>query len=290
MFYFQQMFLNALDGIDSRNITSGVVGIASTILIISFLYGAYQAFANGGDVRALGISGIKYLILGLVFASYPMIFRDVNSMFNSVAQSITNLVSATDMFSDWMTQLQVYWTSSGTQSLWSIIGGVGASLSGFLDAWLIILGFIIMPLTYALFALFYSLYGSILYVTGPLVLALLPANGVGQLARTYLVNMLIFQAWGLLYAIFSALMVVLNVNSVSNVLNSGGVAGFFRNASQDLLLALASILFSICIALIPFLASRIVRGDVGSTILVFLRSFSLSSVISAGAGSVGKGA
>jgi hypothetical protein len=272
MFYFQQMFMNALNGIDSQNITSGVVGIASTILILSFLYGAYQAFASGGDVRALGIAGIKYLLLGLVFANYGSIFRDINSMFNSVALSITNLASATDMFSNWMTQLQTYWSTNGTQSLWSIIGGVGASLSGLLDAALVIVAFILMPITYALFALFYSLYGSVLYVTGPFVLALLPANGVGQLARTYLVNMLVFQAWGLLYAIFSALMVVLNVNSVNNVLNSGGVAGFFQNASQDLLLALASILFSICIAFIPFMASRIVKGDVGGTVLVLLRS------------------
>jgi len=272
MFYFQQMFMNALSGIDGQNITAGIVGIASTILIVSFLFGAYQSFASGGDVRALGIAGIKYLLLGLVFANYGRVFRDVNSMFNSAAQSITSLSGATDMFSNWMTQLQTYWSSNGTQSLWSIIGGVGASLSGLLDALLILVAFILLPITYALFALFYSLYGSVLYVTGPLVLALLPANGVGQLARTYLVNMLVFQSWGLLYAIFSALMVVLNVNSVSNVLNSGGVAGFFQNASQDLLLALASILFSICIAFIPFMANRIIKGDVGSTVLVLLRS------------------
>jgi hypothetical protein len=269
MFYFQSMFMNALNGIDSQNITAGIVQIANTILIVSFLYAAYQSFASGGDVRALGIAGIKYLLLGLVFANYGAIFRDVNSMFNSVAQSITNLASATDMFSNWMTQLQTYWTANGTQSLWSTIGG---SVSGFLDTLLILVAFILMPITYALFALFYSLYGSVLYVTGPLVLALLPSNSVGQLARTYLVNMLVFQAWGLLYAIFSALMVVLNVNSVNNVLNSGGVAGFFQNASQDLLLALASILFSICIAFIPFMASRIVKGDVGGTVLVLLRS------------------
>ena len=272
MFYFQQMFANAMNGIDSQNITLGVVGIASTILVVSFLFAGYQAFASGGDVRALGIAGIKYLLLGLVFANYGVIFRSVTNMFNSVAQSITSLSGATDMFSNWMGQLQAYWSSNGTQSLWSIIGGVGASLSGLLDVLLILVAFILMPLTYALFALFYSLYGCVLYVTGPLVLALLPANGVGQLARTYLVNMLVFQSWGLLYAIFSALMVVLNVNSVNNVLNSGGVAGFFRNASQDLLLALASILFSICIALIPFMASHIVKGDVGGTVLVLIRS------------------
>ena len=104
MFYFQSMFMNALNGIDSQGITAGVVGIASTILIVSFLYAAYQSFASGGDVRALGIAVIKYLLLGLVFANYGAIFRDVNSMFNSVAQSITNLASSTDMFSNWMTQ------------------------------------------------------------------------------------------------------------------------------------------------------------------------------------------
>ena len=32
MFYFEQMFLNALSGIDSQNITATIVAIASTIL------------------------------------------------------------------------------------------------------------------------------------------------------------------------------------------------------------------------------------------------------------------
>ena len=123
MFYFQSMFMNALNGIDGQNITAGVVGIANTILIVSFLYAAYQSFAAGGDVRALGIAGIKYLILGLVFANYGSIFRDVNSMFNSVAQSIANLTSAPDMVSNWMTQMQTYWAANGNQSLWSAIGG-----------------------------------------------------------------------------------------------------------------------------------------------------------------------
>lgn len=272
MFYFQTMFQQALNSIDSFSITSGVVGIAETILLLSFLYSAYQAFAMGGDVRALAVSGAKYLALGLVFASYGTVFRDVNSAFNSVAMSISNSVGAGDLFSNWMTQLGQYWNNNGNQSLWSLIGGFAASLSGFLDALLIIVAYLIFPIAYALFALFYSLYGSILYVTGPLVLALLPAYGMGQLARTYLVNLLIFHAWGLVYAIIGALTVAINMNSVQAVLNSGGVAGFFQNASADLLLALASILFSVAIAFIPYLASRIVRGDIGSTVIMVVKS------------------
>lgn len=272
MFYFQTMFQQALNSIDSFSITSGVVGIAETILLLSFLYSAYQAFAMGGDVRALAVSGAKYLALGLVFVSYGTVFRDVNSAFNSVAMSISNSVGAGDLFSNWMTQLGQYWNNNGNQSLWSLIGGFAASLSGFLDALLIIVAYLIFPIAYALFALFYSLYGSILYVTGPLVLALLPAYGMGQLARTYLVNLLIFHAWGLVYAIIGALTVAINMNSVQAVLNSGGVAGFFQNASADLLLALASILFSVAIAFIPYLASRIVRGDIGSTVIMVVKS------------------
>ena len=272
MFYFQSMFQQALNSIDSFSITSGIVGISETILLLSFLYSAYQAFAMGGDVRALAVSGAKYLALGLVFASYGTVFRDVNNAFNSIAMSISNSVGVGDLFSNWMTQLGQYWNTNGNQSLWSLVGGLAASLSGFLDALLIIVAYLIFPITYALFALFYSLYGSILYVTGPLVLSLLPAYGVGQLARSYLVNLLIFQAWGVVYAIIGALTVAINMNSVQAVLNSGGVAGFFQNATADELLALASILFSVAIAFIPFLASRIVRGDIGSTVMMVVKS------------------
>ena len=269
MFYFQTTFLQALNSIDSFNITSGVVGVSETILLLSFLYSAYQSFAAGGDVRALAVSGTKYLVLGLVFAAYGTVFRDVNSAFNSLAMSIDNLVGAGDLFSSWMSQLGQYWSQNGNQSLWSVIGG---GISGLLDALLIVVAYLLFPITYALFAFFYSLYGSILYVCGPLVLALLPAYGMGQLARTYLVNLLIFQAWGLVYAIIAVLTFAINAQSLNNVLNAGSVGGFFKGAGQDLLLALASIFFALSIAVIPYLASRIVRGEVGQTVVQFLKS------------------
>jgi hypothetical protein len=62
-----------------------VLGVAGTILLLSFLWSAYQAFSSGSDVRMFAVSGIGYLVLGLVFVDYGNIFRGVNSMFNSVA-------------------------------------------------------------------------------------------------------------------------------------------------------------------------------------------------------------
>ena len=78
MFYFEQLLQTALNGIDTANVTSAVLGVAGTILLLSFLYSAYEAFAAGGDVRMLASSGTKYLVLGLVFANYGAVFRDVN--------------------------------------------------------------------------------------------------------------------------------------------------------------------------------------------------------------------
>src|SRR5258708_20181843 len=101
MFYFQQLLETALNGIDSANVTGAVLGVAGTILLLSFLYSAYQAFASGGDVRMLAISGIKYLALGLVFANYGAVFRDFNGMFNSVANFIYNSPRAAHSFPIW---------------------------------------------------------------------------------------------------------------------------------------------------------------------------------------------
>jgi hypothetical protein len=83
---------------------------------------------------------------------------------------------------------------------------------------------------------------------------------------------MIFNAWGLLYSIFGALMAAINMNSVSNVLNSGNFIGAFNGVTGSLLLGLASILLSLCIALIPFLARRIVEGDVGQTMTTIART------------------
>ena len=267
MFYFEELLRTALQGIDSSNITSTVLGVAGSILLLSFLYSAYQSFAMGGDVRMLAIGGLEYFILGLVFVNYGTVFRDVISMFNSVAHVIYTSVGVGDVFATWLNDLSNYFTTNGWSSLWGLVNG---GTSGLLGAMLIIVAFIIFPLSYTIFTLFYALYGSVLYVVGPFVLALMPARGFGQLAKTYLLNLMVFGAWGLIYAIIQALMSAVNLGSMNAVLNSNGILDSFFGSGQVTLLALASILFSISIALIPFIASRIVRGEVGSTMLVMV--------------------
>ena len=271
MFYFQQLFNTAMNGIDSGGATGSVVQVAQFVLLASLLFGVYEAWARGGDTHYLGATAVRFFAIGLVLVNYGTAFRDVNGMFNGVANFIdTTTAGGVDVFGKWMNDLSTYWNNNnGIQALWGLITG---AFSGVLESLLLLVGYIVFPITYAIFSLLYALYGSILYVVGPFVLALYPAFGFGQLARTYLVNLMIFNAWGLLYAIFGALMAAINMNTVNGVLNSGNFVGAFNGVSGSLLLGLASILLSLCIMLIPFLAKRIVEGDVGQTMTTVART------------------
>jgi hypothetical protein len=265
-FYFEQVLQTALNGID-QNVTGPVLQVAGVILILSLLYAVYEAYSNGGDVRALGVAGIKYLVLGVVFLNYQSAFRSANGMFNSVADFIYNTNGIGDVIQNWLNSVSAYISQQGLSSFWTLVTG---AISGLLDVLLILVGLIILPVSYTLFTLAYAMYGSILYLVGPFVLALWPSRSMGQLSRTYFVNLMIFQSWGLLYAILQVLITALQMNSINNVLNGNGVLNAFVGSSQTVLLGAVSVLFSIAIMLIPFIASRLVRGEIGSTVFALV--------------------
>ena len=275
-FYFEQVLQTALNGID-QNVTGPVLRLAGAMLIFSLLYAVYEAYSNGGDVRALGVAGVKYLVLGLVFLNYQQAFRSVNGMFNGVADFIYNTNGIGDVVQNWLNSVSAYVGQQGLSSFWTLVTG---AISGLLDMLLILAGLIILPVSYTLFTLAYAMYGSILYIIGPFVLALWPSRAMGQLSRTYFVNLMIFQSWGLLYAILQVLITALQMNSVNAVLGGNGVLNAFVGSSQMVLLGAVSILFSIAIALIPFMASRLVRGEVGNTV------FALAAVANRAARSI----
>src|SRR5439155_16744240 len=100
----------------------------------------------------------------------------------------------------------------------------------------IIVSYVIYPLTYVAFCFFYSFYGAVLYVVGPLVISLLPAFGAGSLARGYIVNLMIFHVWGVIYSILGALIAAVNLGTVQQVLSAGSLLGGFVGSEESLLL------------------------------------------------------
>jgi len=268
MFYYESMFNTALNGLVSAGLMSTVLTVAYGILLASLLFSAYEAWTKGGDVRALGVAGVKYLALDALFmndgAVYERVFRDVLGAFNQISHTMAG-AGPTDVFNAWRNDLFAYGATTGT-----FLNLVTAGMPALLSALLLLVAMIVYPVAYALFAVFYSLYGTILFVTGPLVLALMPSFGLGSLARRYAVNVMIFASWGLIYGIFCRLAIAINVNSMAALTSANSFAGALAGASQEVLLAVASVLCSVCILLIPVLAKRIVEGDLGGSMLTVL--------------------
>jgi hypothetical protein len=278
-FYFEQLLQDGLNGIDQQGITASVLEIADVVLILSLLWAVYEAYSNGGDVRSLGVAGVKYLVLGLVFLNYPSAFRAVNSMCNGIADGIYNLSGGVDAVQSWLNSLSQAWNSNPDwfSALWNLVlGGASSMIAGLIT----LVGYLILPITYTLFALFYALYGAILYVVGPFVLALMPARGLGQMGRLFFTNLMTFQCWGLLYAILQSLMLALEITNPMQF--SGSFLHAFVGSSQVIVMSVVSVLLSVMIALIPFIASRIVRGDIGTTLMtVFSGAVTAGAVASA---------
>jgi hypothetical protein len=295
MFYFQQLLNQGLNGIDKTAMITTVVGIGYTILVVGFLIGLYQAALRGGDVQSLAITGIKYLVIAIILANWSTVFREVNGSFNQVAQFIDNSSGAGDMFLSWFDQLKQQFSSNGVEA---ILPAINATFASITTALMLLAAYLIYAMMVVIFAFFYVLYGCVLYVLGPLVLALLPMSGVGQLAKSYATNLMIWNAWGILYATFGSLITAIQFNRVDEVMNQGFLQGFFRGSSDATVLGMVSIFYALALGLIPFIAKKLISGDVGSTASTFMRAaataagaaISAVSGFSAGAGAASEAA
>src|SRR5438270_401382 len=283
MFYFQQLLNQGLNGIDKTAMITTVVGIGYTILVVGFLIGLYQAALRGGDVQSLAITGIKYLVIAIILANWSTVFREVNGSFNQVAQFIDNSSGAGDMFLSWFDQLKQQFSSNGIEA---ILPAINATFASITTALMLLAAYLIYAMMVVIFAFFYVLYGCVLYVLGPLVLALLPMAGVGQLAKSYATNLMIWNAWGILYAIFGSLITAIQFNRVDTVMNQGFLRGFYLGSSESTIVGLVSVFYALALGLIPFIAKKLISGDVGATASSMVRAATVAAgaLLSGGSG------
>src|SRR5260370_24306414 len=89
---------------------------------------------------------------------------------------------------------------------------------------------------------------------------------------------MIWNPWGILYAIFGSLITAIQFNRVDTVINPGFLRGFFLGSSESTILGLVSVFYALALGLIPFIAKRAISRDVGSTAYSSVRG---------GAGAVG---
>jgi hypothetical protein len=194
--------------------------------------------------------------------NYTTVFTAVNQGFVNAGSWISNASGAGNLFENWANDIQTQFSQDGAQQMWGLITG---SMAGLIDAILILVAYILYPVVVAVFGFFYIFYGSVLYIFGPIVIALMPLGATNRLAKAYVENVMIWNAWPILYGGFGALLSAVQMGQVGQMLNQNNFLGGLGNLEGSFLIGAASIIYSLAIAVIPFIAKRIVSGEVGST-------------------------
>lgn len=259
---FERFLTQARSGIDSTGITSGMQNVAYVVLLVGFLWQVYQSALHGGDVRSLGTSLVKYVATAIVVMNYGAVFTTINQGFVNVGNWVSNSSGALNLLDNWKNDLQTQFNQIGYQKLWGLIS---ADLPGLLDALLILVAYLLYPIVIVVFGFFYIFYGSILYIFGPIVVALMPLGAANRIAKAYVENIFIWNAWPILYGGFGALLSAVQMGQIGQMLSQNDFLGGLGNLEGSILIGIVSIVYSLAIAVIPFIAKRIVSGDVGST-------------------------
>jgi len=257
---FERFLTQARSGIDSTGITSGMQNVAYVVLLVGFLWQVYQSALHGGDVRGLGTSLIKYVVTAVVVMNYGSVFTTINQGFVNAGNWVSG--SGGNVLQNWANDLQTQYNQAGFQQLWGLITG---SIAGLIDGLLIIVAYILYPIVVVIFGFFYIFYGSVLYIFGPIVIALMPLGGANRLAKSYVENIFVWNSWPILFGGFGALLTAVQMGQVGQMLNQNDFLGGLGNLEGSFLIGIVSIVYSLAIAVIPFVAKRIVSGDVGST-------------------------
>ena len=277
-----ETFLNsAVSGIQNAGVITGMLKVSYVIMLVGFLWEMYQSAAGGGDVRALGRSLAKYTATALVVQAWPEVFVAINSSFVNAGAWMTNQGGVANVLDTWMQQLNAQFTSQGYAHFWGLITG---EITGLLDAILIFIAYLLYPIVTVIFGFFYLLMGSILFVTGPIVIAFLPLGATNRIAKSYIENLLIWNSWPILYGALGLLITAVHLGDMQQTLFNQNFLGEFAGLEGSVLVGLISIVYSVAIGVIPFMAKAIVQGEAGAAVGQMMSA--ATTAISAGTAAV----
>src|SRR5664279_13542 len=251
------ILFTALGGIDG-SVMPIILFIANSILAVTFLWGVYDAFVRGGDVRSLGITLLKYAAVAVVLMNWAAAFRDVVKSFDYVSGYIYGSGGLGSVIDAWTNGLATAWGDNGDLSMLKLIRG---GISALITELGLIIGYIVLPFSLAIFMICFVFWGSILYVLGPLVIATMPSSTLGRFHSRWIENFFVWNCWPLLVNTLWALMTAIHLNNPQGVLGQGDLLGFFQGVEGTILLSLASVIFALLIATIPMTARRILMGE-----------------------------
>ncbi len=283
IFEFQTMMTTVANGMSGKMIPA-IVNVAYIFMIISLMLGVYEAYARGGDTKGLAGTVMKFIVVAFIIGNWTRFFADLNSGFNTVAQQIDDSYGAGDLLKDWGNLLVDNWNNSGYTSIWNMITAGGAA---FINALEIAVAYMVFPVAAQLFTLIYIFWGAVLYAVGPLVLALAPSRMINGTAKFYAQNLFVWNCWAVLYAVFACLITAVNGKDLTT---SPFFSGMVTGAQTQVWIGLTSIIYSVCILLIPLIAMAVLKGEFGGVANAITSLVSIGTQVNRAASSAAKAA
>jgi hypothetical protein len=264
VFEFQSMMTTVVNSI-SGSMLSSIQTVAYMLMTICLVLGIYEAYVKGGDLRSLATTFLKYAVAAFVIGYWSYVFSDTFSGFNSIASAIDNSTGGIDLIKTWLDGLKQLYNDNGYATIMKSIPWVPSALLTLIE---IVLAYIIYPICTQIFAIIYTFWGSCLFAIGPFVIALAPSSIVNSLSKYYTLNLVVWNAWTLIYAVFGCLISAIHMDDVQAVANGNtgaiGFGGFVGAGPLDggiEAVGLISIIYAIVILLIPMVAAFVLRGQ-----------------------------
>ena len=294
IFQYQNMLMTVIQGMGSGLIPA-LQTVSYIIMLVCLVFGIYEAYVKGGDTRQLAATVLKYIVVAFVVGNWTTFFSDLMTGFNQIAQYVDNAYGAGDLAADWAVQLSNSWTQGGYTSIWNVVNNGAAAIVNALE---IAISYIIFPIAIQIFTLIYTFWGAVVFAIGPLVLALAPSQSVNSIAKFYAVNLVVWNCWTVVYAVFACLITAVHGNDLNAMMNGGPFfnGGMIPGSQPIAMIGLTSILYSVCILLIPLIAALVLKAEfraVGGSLIGLALSTTqltrISSAMSRGAGRSGGG-
>jgi hypothetical protein len=256
-FFFTQYWVTAQGGLVKA--LPGIQAVAYTILAVTLLMGVYESFLQGGSLRQLAITFLKFGVAGALIINWNAFITDVIGVGTAFG---TQFMSTTgDMMTQWVTDMG---TTASTTSLSSLLSnGLSAVASGAVLMAVALLSAILFVVCMKILTLCFIFWGGVLYCMGPLLIALGPVGVVGDITKKYCRSLAEWAMWPALYAMFMMLMNAIQMGNVQDVLKSTSTLppGMDPSTTSTILLAVVSLVYGVSILIIPFIAHYVIGGS-----------------------------
>jgi hypothetical protein len=223
------------------------------------------------------VNVVKYAACALIIQNWPAFFTDISNGFATIA----NNISSADFINSFK---QSYLTNFNSVSSWSL-DFLSASVATILTDLILVIVLYLYYLIMLLFGILYTCWGMVLYVIGPMLVALFPSRATAPFAKHYCESLAQWAAWPLLYAVVGLLSThMTDLTAVATTdFGSASAMAVVEMYVQNIIIACIYMIFLLCL---PFIASYMIKGDFGATALATTRS--LASMTRFGSG-IGKG-